>query len=80
MTDDSGSKDIARYSFLVVFANDDIISHDELQMLEKLALRDGVIDEAEREVLRNVFERANMDGMDEATKAEIADFRATHNI
>ena len=80
MTDDSGSKDIARYSFLVVFANDDIISHDELQMREKLALRDGVIDEAEREVLRNVFERANMDGMDEATKAEIADFRATHNI
>ena len=34
---------IMQYSFLHVFAHDGQIDHEELQMLERLALQDGVI-------------------------------------
>ena len=80
MEPDSASDELSNYSFLVVFANDDTISQAELQMIEKLALRDNVIDDDERRVLRSIFDRANTETMDQATKDEIADFRARHDI
>jgi hypothetical protein len=80
MTDSSNWKEIASYSFLTVFANDDAISEGELHMLEKLALEDGKIDDHEKEMLRHIFDRANHEHMDEATIKEIADFRAEYQI
>ncbi len=40
----SGAEKLTGYAFLVVFANDDAISTDELHMLEKIALEDKAID------------------------------------
>ena len=42
---------IMQYSFLHVFANDGLIDRDELQMLERLALQDGTVDDKEKDVL-----------------------------
>jgi hypothetical protein len=49
-------------------------------MLEKIALEDGEIHDDERVVLQHIFDRANMDHMDDETKLEIAEFRAYYNI
>jgi hypothetical protein len=76
----SSAKRLANYSFLTVFANDDAISLGELHMLEKIALEDGEIHDDERVVLQHIFDRANMDHMDDETKLEIAEFRAYYNI
>jgi DNA-binding transcriptional regulator/RsmH inhibitor MraZ len=80
MKKDSGAKQLMEYGFLVVFANDDAISEGELKMIEKLALRDGEVDEEEKAVLRNIFERANKMHMDQATRDEIARFREQYRI
>jgi hypothetical protein len=80
MTEKSGADALVGYSFLSVFANDDTISDGELKMLQKLALEDGKIDDDERSILRTVFDRANPDHMDDATKAEIARFREKYGI
>lgn len=80
MTDQSSAKAISGYSFLVVFANDDRISSAELAMLKRLATRDGVIDEKEKTILRNVFERANKTNMSAETLAEIDAFRRKFDI
>ncbi len=45
------------YASLAVFADDGKLDIDELDLLLVLALRDGVIDEPERAVLRGVFNR-----------------------
>lgn len=76
----SGAKALSGYSFLVVFGNDDRISSGELAMLEKIALRDGTVDEHERAVLRNVFERANKEKMSADTLAEIDAFRRKFGV
>jgi len=58
-TDGSSWNAIMQYSFLHVFANDGLIDRDELQMLQRLALQDGEVDERERDVLAKVFPRVN---------------------
>lgn len=86
MTDDatpetSGADDIIRYSFLVVFATDKVIDDEELDMLQKLALRDGpVVDDEERDALSAIFARADMSKMDPEVVAEIQEFKAAHDI
>lgn len=86
MTDDSipetsGADDLIRYSFLVVFADDKLIDDDELDMLQRLALRDGpVLDDKERDVLSAIFARADMAKMDPEVVAEIEEFKATNDI
>ncbi len=55
---------IMQYSFLHVFANDGLIDRDELQMLERLALQDGTVDDQERDVLTRVFARVNPQTVD----------------
>jgi hypothetical protein len=66
---------IMQYSFLRVFANDGLIDQDELQMLERLALQDGAVDDKEREVLARVFSRVNRQTVDAAVWAEIQRFK-----
>jgi hypothetical protein len=76
----SKAQELARYSFLVVFANDDTISKEELGMLERLALRDGVVDDAERTTLRNIFARANVAHLTPEVSEEIERFRREYGI
>jgi len=76
----SKAQELASYSFLVVFANDDTISEAELGMLERLALGDGVVDDAERAVLRDIFARANEAHLTPVVSEEIARFRREYDI
>ena len=76
----SRAKEIASYSFLVVFANDSIIDADELHFMEKLALEDKVIDDEEKTVLRNIFSRVADKDLDPEVVAEIKEFREKYDI
>jgi hypothetical protein len=76
----SGWNAIMQYSFLHVFANDGLIDRDELQMLERLALQDGAVDEKERDVLARVFTRVNAQTVDPAVWDEIQRFKAQYDI
>lgn len=76
----SRAKELMNYSFLVVFANDETISESELQLMEKLALEDGVVDEAEKEKLRKIFARADSDKISAQVEKEIQRFREIHKI
>lgn len=80
MAADSRADDISRYSFLVMFANDDLIDADELAFIERLALADGMVDAAEREVLRGIFARVDTTRLAPAVRVEIAAFRARYGI
>jgi hypothetical protein len=71
---------IMQYSFLHVFANDGLIDQHELQMLERLALQDGVIDDRERNVLTQVFARVNEAGLDPEVWTEIQRFKTQFEI
>jgi tellurite resistance protein len=71
---------IMQYSFLHVFANDGHIDHDELQMLERLALQDGDVDPQERDVLSRVFARVSPKTVDPAVLEEIEQFKARFKI
>lgn len=80
MSRHSRSKELSGYSFLVVFANDEIIDAMELQMLERLALEDREVDEQEKQVLRNIFARINRENCDEDVWREITEFRKKYGI
>jgi tellurite resistance protein len=71
---------IMQYSFLHVFANDGLIDHDELQMIERLALQDGTVDARERDVLTNVFARVNRENVEPAVWEEIQRFKTQFDI
>ena len=71
---------ILQYSFMKVFADDEMIDAGELAVLEKLALADGVVDAQEREVLARIFDRVDPKSLDPKVREEIASFRAEHGI
>jgi hypothetical protein len=71
---------IMQYSFLHVFANDGVIDHDELQMLQRLALQDGAVDDKERDVLTRVFARVNPQTVDPVVWDEIQRFKTQFGI
>jgi hypothetical protein len=79
-TDGSSWNAIMQYSFLHVFANDGLIDREELQMLERLALRDGEVDERERDVLARVFARVKSQAVDPSVLEEINRFKAQFRI
>ena len=62
MVDENSRRSIA-YSFLVIFGNGDTIAADELAMLKRLALENGVVDEG-GEVLASIFTRVSKKVMD----------------
>jgi hypothetical protein len=80
MTMRSGWNAIMQYSFLHVFANDGLLDADELRIIERIALEDGVIDEREREVLSRVFARVDPATVDAAVADEIRRFKERHDI
>jgi hypothetical protein len=80
MGPNSGAKRLMGYAYLVVFANDDTISEGELQMLERIALEDKVIDEDEKRILRTIFSRVTKEQLADAVWKEISKFREENGI
>ena len=78
--DGSGWTRIVQYSFLNVFADDEMIDAEEWAMLKKLAMEDGVVDEIERVVLAKVFDRVDPKSLDPKVREDIERFRAQHGI
>ena len=78
--DTSNWSHILQYSFLKVFADDEMIDAAEWAMLKKLALADGVVDAQERMVLAKIFDRVDPKSLDPKVRAEIESFRAEHGI
>ena len=74
MAADSKAKEIERYSFLYALANDDVISESELEFMKKLAYRDGVIDDKEKQVLCNLLARVNTSHVTDVHKQKLDDF------
>ena len=77
---DSAAQEILGFSFLRVFASDGVLDADELEMIERLALRDGVIDSKERAVLARIFDRIDPERMDDEVRDSISRFRERHGI
>jgi tellurite resistance protein len=71
---------IMRYSFLVAFANDGTVDADELAFIKRLALRDGIVDAREREVLSQIFSRVSEAGAGPEVWREIQEFKREHGI
>jgi uncharacterized membrane protein YebE (DUF533 family) len=81
MPDESSSWNaIMQYSFLRVFANDGTIDADELAMLQKLALSDGVVDERERRVLQQIFARVSQQSTTPEVWDSICSFKRQFDI
>jgi hypothetical protein len=78
--DGSGWTRIVQYSFLNVFADDEMIDAVEWAILKKLALEDGVVDETERLVLAKIFERVDPRSLDPKVREDIERFRAEHGF
>ena len=76
----SGWTRIVQYSFLNVFADDEMIDAAEWAMLKKLALEDGVVDATEKVVLAKVFDRVDPKSLDPKVREDIERFRAEHGI
>ena len=74
MVNDSKAKEIERYSFLYALANDDVISEAELDFMQKLAYRDGVIDAKEKEVFCNLLARVNTNHVSDEHKQRLESF------
>lgn len=71
---------IRAYSFLKVFANDGTIDAHELHFMEKLALKDGVVDSAEIKVLSRIFSRLDPAKVSADVWTEIQEFKRRYRI
>ena len=80
MREGSSSVEMMEYSFLVIFANNGHLDAAELALLKRLALEDGKVDEREREVLHNIFERALARDVTPEVEAEIVRFPERYKI
>ncbi|MEQ8663714.1 MAG: hypothetical protein RLW62_23090 [Gammaproteobacteria bacterium] len=80
MAADSRADAIARYSFLVAFADDDLLDAGELAFIERLALADGAVDADERATLRAIFARVDRARLAAEVRVELDAFCARHGI
>jgi hypothetical protein len=60
------SRDYLEMSFRSIecFANDGTLDAEELMKIVNIALKDGVVDENEKRVLRNIIDRLKTDELD----------------
>ena len=77
---DSAAEEILGFSFLRVFARDGVLHAGEIEMIERLAMRDGVIDSKERAVLARIFDRIDPARLDQEVRDSIQRFRERHGI
>ena len=68
------------YASFAVFADDGKIDEDELAFLLTLALRDGVVTEAEKNVLRGVFNRMLEGDVSAKVWSKVQSLREEHGI
>ena len=78
--DTSAWNAIMQYSFLHAFANDGTIDAQELAMLERLAMRDGEVDDQERNILSKVFSKVSADTVTSEVWESISQFKQKHAI
>lgn len=76
------SRDYLEIAFRSIecFTNDGKLRVDELDKLVEVALRDGVVDENEKRVLRNILRRLKTDELTPAMLAKIENVRAQIGI
>jgi hypothetical protein len=75
MHDEGQANEIMQYSFLKIFADDRTIDQAELQFIERLALKDGEVDESERGILKAIFDRVTPEMVTPVVWLEIEEFR-----
>ena len=76
------SRDYLEMSFRSIecFANDGKLSVAELEEIFEIALKDGVVDDNEKRVLNNIFNRLTPAELTEEMTAKIADIRVKYQI
>jgi tellurite resistance protein len=80
MNPGSRAREIMNYSFLVAFADDGTIDEGELAFIKRLALKDGVLDDKEKEVLQKIFGKLDEDTLSPTVLAEIRAFRKEYDF
>ena len=78
-SEDNSSIELA-YASLALFADDGELDMEELNTLLDIALRDGVITDKEKDVLRGVFNRLTDLDVSAEVWARIQDLRQQHSI
>lgn len=69
------------YCAMLVFANDGVMDNGEFHFLLGLAMRDETIDDEEKRVLADVFERAEKQStLDAKVREKIEAIRKKHNF
>ena len=68
------------YASLALFADDGALDMEEVNTLLDVALRDGVITDGEKDVLRGVFNRITEPDVSAQVWARIQDVRHQHGI
>ena len=63
------------YKSIQCFSNDGKLLVDELDQLMTIALRDGVVDEDEKRILKNIFNRLNSDELTTEMQAKISEIK-----
>lgn len=85
MNDDTTDREIPThielaYSAIRIFANDGTVDIEELNFLLGLALKDNVINDDEKRVLRNIFKQAEETRLSAAVAARIREARRKHGL
>lgn len=82
MNNKMDSRDYLEMTFRTIncFANDGKLDVVELDSLVDIALKDGVIDDNEKRVLRNVIDRLTDAELTEPMRSKIAELRRHHSI
>ena len=68
------------YSAIRVFADDGTLDLGELNFLMGLALKDGKVDEDEKRVLRNIFDKVNRRDVTSLVWSRMEEARRKHGI
>lgn len=77
--EDRSSIELA-YASLALYADDGQLDMEELNTLLDIALRDGVISDGEKEVLRSVFNRITEPDVSAEVWSRIQDLRQEYSI
>jgi len=80
MTRNSQVQALIGYSFLVAFARGNHLHKNTLEMIERIALENGEVDEEEKAVLRNIFDHAERTGVSDRVQEEITRFCKAYDI